>query len=97
MISYVFEDAQVEEVVLALDGGGLSVLLLVVDLALQQIVRLLFVLAEDVGLYSLGLLLTPLCTVHVALPRLLLSSHGQKALYFHVWQDLVGGKSVSNC
>lgn len=96
MRSDVFEDAEVKEVVLAFYGGGLSVFFFVIDLIFEQIVRFLFIFAEDSGLDSLCFLFATLCTVHVALSRFLLGCYCQKALDLHIRQNFVRDKAVGD-
>jgi hypothetical protein len=91
-----FEDGEVEEVVLALDVGGFLLLLLVRDLALEQVAGLLLTLPENVGLDLLGLLLVALQLVDVALPTLLLGGDVQVAFYLHVGEDLAGAVVVGD-
>ena len=91
-----FEDGEVEKVILALDVGRLLVLVLVGELTLEKVAGLLLALPKNIRLDLFALLLIALQLVDIPFATLLLRGDVQVALDLHVGQDLAGDVVVGD-
>jgi len=89
MWSDVFEDKQIQEIILTFDSHGLNVILPIIQFAFQQVTGLLLTLFEDTRFYLVRFLSAPLYLIQIFSPTLLFSCDIQIFLNFYIRQYFI--------